>query len=422
MATKPTKQSPARLQAEVARLTAENKKLRQENAAIKRPSPKTNLKAPSLSFWRKLGIFVAITLAGALLVAGNVLFWAGRSVIDDTRYNNAVGPLIAQPSVQEAVASYATDQLYENVDVQQYTAQALPPQISFLAPALSTQIQSYTQKTIQGLLGSPKFQTLWVNVNQKAHAKVINFVTNYEGDGTISLNDIYQQISQDLAGTNLAFLSGRTLPEKVGTITVVQANWLPTAHRVVTHIDLWRNLAVLAVLLLSIAAVMLARKRRRVVITLGVLFAVLMSLWLVALGILQSHLVSQVNPAYQAAVKDAAGIILHSLRLQTVTIGLISALAAMVAWLTGPYRSAAWLQKQVQDLLAGRLHGTIFKKEYVVTTWIGRYKRVTQWVLVGLAGLLVVFTHNTTPRRVIIAALVTLLLALVLEVLGAPTA
>ena len=417
----PTKSSSSALQAKVSKLAAENERLKAQNAALKAATPAKRVRAKKdRRVWYKVGIVAALGLAGALLVAGNILFWTGRSLVDNQRFMATAGPLIQQPAVQQAVASYATDQLYQTVDVEQFTADALPPRAAFLAPTLNAQIKTYTEKTIQGLLANEKFQNIWNNSLDTAHSKIIAYATNYQGDGTISLNDLYQGISKELANTNLSFLANRNLPDKVGSITVVQVSWLPTLHRVITHIDLWRNLAVLAVLLLTIAAIMLARNRRRMVISVGLFYAFLMAATLLSLAIAQTIGVDKVAPAYQAAAKESAVVILKSLRMQTYLIMVIGILMAFIAWATGPYKTSRTAQGWIEDLLAGKVHAKLFKQENMVTEWIGRYKPILQWTVLGLVGLTVVFVRNLTPLRLLVSVLVVAVIDLIIEIVGAP--
>jgi hypothetical protein len=401
----------------VATLQAENKRLQAENASLKK---RLSGQSGSHRVWQKVGIVVCIALAGALLVAGNLMFWAGNSLVKEDRFVSATSPLIKQPEVQQGIALYATNQLYQNVDIEQQIQNALPPRAEFLAPPLSGQVRTATQTSLEKVLANEKFQDTWTNTITKAHARIINYVKNYQGNGTISLNDVYQNLSKQLEGTKLAFAANKTLPANVGSITLINAGWLPAAHNLVTNIDLYRFLAIIIVLAASALAIWLARNRRKMVVTLGIVYSFLMLISLLSIRVFQHVVPGKVASEYRPAAQTAVNVITHPLIIQTRTLLLLGILMVVIAWLTGPYRSARTLRGRIQILLEGRLHQALFAKENGFTRWMGNYKRVLQWLAVGIIVIIMLFLVQLSPKLVVLYGLLMLLVVLVIEFLAAP--
>ena len=238
-------------------------------------------------------------------MVGNVFFWTGNTIVNTNRFSSVVDPLITKPPIQSAMAQYTTTQIFNNVDVQHYVQQVLPPRADFLAPQLTSQLKSHTQSSLQSVLASPEFQTRWNSSLAKTHQALISYSKSYQGNGTILVSDVFEQLTQQLSDTKLSFLSNVKLPQKVGSIEITTVGWLPALHKITTHIGAYQLVASLLFLASLAGAIFLSPHRRRMVIRLSGLFAVFMLLTLIAVRIAGSFAVSDVAPAYQDAVKVA---------------------------------------------------------------------------------------------------------------------
>lgn len=402
------------------RLQDEVKQLKQENASLKRELNKISPEnAHGTSWWRKALIVLCIGLAGAILVAGNLLFWAARTVIEEKKYNAVVAPLIQEQAVQNAVAKYTTQQLYQRINIEQLTTEVLPQRAEFIAPALTTQIQRLTEDTLKQILANPRFQTIWNESNAKAHQRLINFIRTNKGDGTINLDDVYQQLASNLNQTKLSFLADRQLPDSIGSVTVVEARWLPTVRAVVNNLDTLRLLAIMLFLILSALAIWLSKNRRKLIIRTGIIFAVMMFVSLVSIRLFASSAVNATSTEYQAAAQVVVDQLSKSFILQTRTLLLLGLLMSFIAWVGGPYKSAKTVRARFKGLLEGHLHRTIWPKENSFTRWVGRRRRVLEGLSVaGIAVVLIIV--DLTPRIVIGYTLLLLFIIAVIELCSDP--
>jgi len=413
------KSSPKSVNKELA---AENARLRKENEMLKQRVSRRNNRSWFSRSWRTLTIVVLAVLAGSLLVAANILFWAGHTVVDSQSYKQTITPLVESPQVQTSMVLYTTNQVFANNDVQGDIASVLPPRADFLAPTLTGQLKNLTQTTLQKVLASDKFQTTWININVKAHDSLLKLASSPAGqDGVINLNEIYQQLGASLQGTKLAFLANKQLPPKVGDITVLKSNKLHTLHVVSSNINTFKYVSLAIVIAFSALAVWLAERRRRLVISLSFLFAILMALSLIAFRLTASTVSSKVQPEYQSGVSSAASIILHPLALQTWTVLLLLLLVGIGAWLGGASHSAKTSRERFQTLLEGKAHQALFgKHENALTRFVGRGKRRLQLSLVTLIALIMLLI-KLSPKLVILYGLLMLLAVIVTEILAAPT-
>lgn len=404
--------------AQVEELARANERLKAENSKLKtelheHPNPFAN-------GWRMLVIALCLAVATVVLIAGNILFWAGDTLVNNERYTETVTPLLQDQAIQQAVADYTTTELFANIDAEQFIEEALPPRAGFLAGPLTTQLQNGTEKVLREILASEKFQTIWANSNDQAHRQFIQSLKSSKGNGVIDLQHVYDQLSQSLTSTKLSFLASKQLPNNIGEIEVVNASWVPTARNVVNNIGWIKPLALFIVAVASGLAIWLSHNRRKLVIILGGLFASGMFASLIGFRIAQSIAVSKVEPVYQTAAEHAAQIISQSLITQTITLLLVSLIIMITAWITGPYRSAVVCRRRVNLLLSGKLHQALFNHgESSITLWLGRHKRLMQWLAVAGVGIVMLLVR-LTPKAVIIYGIIAVILVLIIETFAAP--
>jgi hypothetical protein len=400
-----------KLKADNKRLTSENKKLKSSLKTKSKTSMKSRLKSSASG--------ILIVLAILLLVFGNIVFWTGNTLVNNQRYTATMSPVIKNPAVQQALAIYTTNQIYSNVNVTQYISNVLPPRASFLAPTISSQLQSHTQSALQKVLAAPKFQTIWNNVQSHSQARFVAVLRNNgSGDGTIDVNQLYQQLSSSLANTKLAFLAGHKLPAKVGSIQVLKGKWIKVGHRVVNDVGIWRNSAIVLFVVFGGLGIYLSKRRRRTVIIFSLASSAGMLVTLLGLRASREILAGNVSSQYSNAVRSAYTTIAHPLVVQTTTILLTFIVIAAIAWISGSSKVATAIKARIADLFNGKIHTAIFgENENKLTIWVSKYKLWLQWGFVGIMALIALFAR-LTPKALIIYLVLIILECLVVEVLS----
>jgi hypothetical protein len=410
---------------ELDKLKAENEMLRKKNNLLEKKIGEQDTKRhrsfkPSHLF-RRLGVVALIIIATALLTSGNLLFWFGNTIVKPDRFADATAPIIKDPTVQQTMALYTTNNLFSSVDVQKITEEALPPKADFLAPQLTSQLKSVTEKTMQKTLAKPAFQEKWNGVLANQHERIVNFAAKHNGDGTISLNDVYNQLGASLKDTKLSFLSNKKLPDKIGAVTVVSAPWLPAFHNLVTNIDTWRLLTVTFFVLCLALAVWLSKNRRKTIYTFSILASVFMLISLVALRVTRETIAQKADPQYAEGVRNALQIFFHPLVLQTATIFFAFVLVSAIAWISSPSKSAAALRNQIGLLFSGKLHTRLFgdtSNRYV--NWINHNKHILEWGVVAAVAIIMLLIRLTL-KSLILYAFLMLILVLTIEIIGGQT-
>lgn len=397
----------------------EVKQLRKEIDLLKRQlaEARTYKKRKSTHRWKRFFKWLSIGLAGILFIVASVVLYVAMTLINTDRFMDAAGPLARQPAVQSAVAQKTTDSLFNQVDVEQFAAQALPPRAEFLAPTLTSQLKNTTQQQAQKIVASDEFQQIWQSSLRTAHQTLVTKIKNYQGDGTIDLNDVYANLSQKLEGGKLAFLSGKSLPPKIGSITVIQADWLPSAHRIVVNINAIRTLAIFLFLGFLALAVWLSEKRRKTVAHIGFMVAGLSVLMLVAIRIVRNLAVDGVLPQYQQAAIEAWKVFIKPFAIELIIFIVLGLTTMFIAWVSGASLSAKSFRGRIDSLFAGRLHQSLFKHENSFTLWIGRHRKVLFALVAALFVISLLFI-SLTLKGFVVLLLISIILVLAVESLS----
>lgn len=414
--TKPTKSTKS-----VAELKKFNENLISENAKLKKQVMADNIQLSKKNhFFRNVVVFMCVVLSSAILIVGNVLFWAGNTVVDTNKFVATVNPLIEDPIIQQSVAKYTTDKLFARFDVEQTLIDVLPPRADFLAPVLTKQLQTTTQTNLEKILANDsKFQKIWKDTIKGSHEMLISYVKEYKGDGKITLSNIYQKLSDELQNTKLSFLANKKLPASVGNVTVANFPGLPVAHNIVNNIGLYQLVTTLLVIGFAIIAIFLSANRRKTVISIGVMVSIFMALSLVAIRIVEYSATNLVQSDYRQAISIAANIISNPLVIQTRVLLMIGLLIAVIAWVSGPYKIAKLTRERIKTLFEGKIHKAIFSKgENKFTLWVGSHKKVLQWSAIAVVAAIMLIVQ-LSPVLLFWYALLMLILVLIIELLSA---
>ena len=138
---------------ELERLRSENEgTARAQRAASRRSSDEAGGGAPGR--WRWPLAIVLLVVGGLLLAAAVPAVWAGRTLLDTDRYTETVAPLAQEPAVRDSVAVTAVDRMFARADVAAQVADALPPKAAFLAPQITSGLQSFAVTTAEKALAT----------------------------------------------------------------------------------------------------------------------------------------------------------------------------------------------------------------------------------------------------------------------------
>jgi len=300
-------------------------------------------------------VVVGALLAVVALLAAYVRYQA----LDTNTVEDTAGQLIADDAIRNQVAAALVDQLFSNVDVEALLDEQLPAQQKGLAGPIAGAVRLGAEPAASRLLERPRIQELWVRSVTQAHRALINVL---EGDtraletqgGNVVLN-LRPLIIQ--FGDRIAIVGriDQRLPPDAGQITILKSDQLETAQ------DLTQLLKVLGLwlwlvpLVLWALALWIARGRRRAIMRMIGISAIIVGLLiLVVRRVAGSIIVDRLSPAesVKMAAGDAWEILTASLRDGGLTLLFLGVVMLVAVWLVGPSRSGTATRRWLAPYLA----------------------------------------------------------------------
>jgi hypothetical protein len=247
-------------------------------------------------------------LAVLVLTVGIGAVWAKVTVLRSDRVAELVNDAIAQPEVQQALATYLADSAATAADLESALRNVLPDALDRFAPSIAAGAESAVERVLERVLSTEQFQQIVTTVVEKAHAEAMRVLRgdglpggiNVE-NGKVSLNTLplltqaltalqsatglfsNVEIPQLSAGgdpaeqeAELEAAFGRDLPAGFGQLVVYQSDTVAKAQESVQNAQrlfVIAKRALLAVILLSVvlvaATILVAPRRARAVLVLA---------------------------------------------------------------------------------------------------------------------------------------------------------
>ena len=320
--------------------------------------------------------------------------WAERQALTTDDWVKTSGRLLDNDAIRSALANYAVDELYANVDVERELDEALPPNFKRLSGPASTGLRELAINGGERVLASERFQGLWENANRAAHETLINViedkgdvVSTTGGEVTLELRPLIIQVADQLGlGGDLA----DRLPPDVGQLEILRSDELELAQ---TIARLVHGLALISTLLafgLFGLAIYLSRGYRWItVLGVGVSF-ILVGIFVLVLrelagGVVSDQLATEsARPAVEASWSIGTSL-LASIATNVIVFGIFFVIAA---WLASPHRSSIATRRALTPIL----------RDYQAWVWSAFGVIALVWVLSGVDS-----TRATLTRLVLIA-------------------
>ncbi len=408
---------------DLAKLRSEIESLRSENKELK--GGEGQAKDAPTGRWRQplaITLLVISALVASFAVAA---VWFNQQVVDTDAYVNTVAPVADEPAIQAAVADFATEQLFENADVESRVGEALPPEASILVGPITGSLEDLTRSEATKLLASDQFKDIWVTANRSAHELTVG-VLKGESDAltvednavTLNFNDLINQIKERLSA------SGVTVFDQIdvdvpGEFTILESSALGEAQTALSTLDnlaLWLPIAALA---LFGAAIWISTARRKAVIWVGLALAI--GMVILRLGIDSGRSLFLDGVADTEVPADAAtalfDVLIQSLLVAGRSVFALGLVIIAAAILAGPSHFAVTLRERlgggIQELGAGLELGAFGE-------WVAERKAQLRWAGVAVGMVILISVDQITAGTVAwIAAGLAIYIGLI-ELLGQP--
>jgi len=351
-------------------------------------------------------VLVVITtiLAVLSLLAGYLRFQA----FDKQTFKETAAQLIAQPSIRDQVAATMVDELYSNVDVQAALSQRLPPALQPLAAPIAGALPQLTTQAAERILARPRAQTLFVDAalaSQESLLRVLDnrgkYIKTSGGVIVLNLRPLVVQLGDQVAIIrNVA----SALPPQKTQITIMKADQLKTAQTAAKWLRASGVFLWLITLACAIAAVWLARGRRRSMlreVAIGVLISGLLVLVVRKLAghYITTNLVK--TESVRPAASDAWRILTQLLADGAWTLIAVALITLLGVWVAGDTKTGTRVRNWVAGPLANPWVAFGGVAAFVVLiVWWGPTPQTHRWYVVLLGAVLLAAGMEALRRQI----------------------
>ncbi|MBK5232845.1 MAG: SHOCT domain-containing protein [Thermoleophilia bacterium] len=290
-------------------------------------------------------------LIGVITVVAILATWVDRQVFDTEEFGDTSVKMLQDKEVRDAIATFAVDELYAEVNVDAELKKVLPGDTKDLSGVAAGALRQVADQGAQRALSDKRVQDLWRKANIAAHTTLINVIEDRSdvlstdsGEVRLELQPLIVEIADQVG---LGDQARKNIPKDVGQIKIVDSDQLSTVQTIASAIHGTALIAALLVLALICLAIYLSPGYRWLTllwlaITLIIASAIVLILRSVAGSVLVPELATiDVQPAASAAYGIGTDL-LRSIAWTVIwaSVGLIA-----LSWLISPNGAAASTRK-----------------------------------------------------------------------------
>ena len=344
-------------------------------------------------------IFVIAAALTPLAMLGN---WGHATVVNSEQFLATVGPLAESPQVQAAVSEAVSAAIVKQVDTTAIVGDFLGGLLNNdqLSASLSAPIAAGVNKLIgeivQGFIASDAFQKVWVTLAGATQKSVVAILqggnegpVQMQGDQVVlDISDLLTAVQSQLVAQGVSLADKVTIPESDRQIVLFEAPvvaQLQFVYSLTSPILQWFPL--LMAILFGLA-IILARRRPRMVLAVGIALVVTGGLTTWALGAGKTFFVDQLAGT---VFGGASGIFWDTLLnyLMTGLQGLMifGVVVAIAGWFAGSSRPARNVRSHV---VAGLTEIGSSLPENGLSTFLAARADTVRWVVTAVTVFILV--------------------------------
>lgn len=375
---------------------------------------------------RAIASITLIVIASLLLPLSGATVWVRNLVLDPNRYVDTIAPLSKNPAVREAVATRVSAAVVAALEIDKRAKTALPKPAQFLAAPIAAGAQQLVHNTSLKILESDAFGKAWRFANRNAHDQIVNAltgrrsgaVTNADGKVVLNLGPLAGAVAKKLGQLGIGVPENIDVTRINVKFVLIESADLASIQDYTKLLDKLAWALPILTLVLYGLAILIAPKRRKGLLRVGVGITIAMAVSLIGYGFGRTGYLdalpasAQGHPAAAAIFDTVTRFVERGLRALLV----IGILVWVMAWLAGPSRPAEALRRQWNRLM-GRAGGS--GEAGPVNRWVATNATGLRAGLGGLLLLLLFVWDRPTGAVVLVLGVVGLIGLGVIQMLGA---
>ena len=383
---------------------------------------------------RSIAATLVFILALGLLPVGIVAYWGHRTVTNTEAYLATVEPLAYDEQVQDALATTITAKVQEQIDPEALIQQIFggliekAPALQALVPVISGAIDSLIAQVVDRLVRSDQFKELWSIANTAAQKGLMAILegrdegpVSLQGDEVVlDISAVIDEVKAGLVEKGFGAAANINIPVQDQYIVLLEAPQLAQIRTIYSFTSPIASWLIWAVVLLFVVAILVSRRRPRMVAWTGGAVAVIGIVLTVGLNIARNSFVNALEgtPFEKATDVFWATLLrfLYDAAASTIALGII---LLVIGLYLCEARWARELRASV-NAVADKVAGTIPQGPITNSgAWIEKNARYVRGGIFVLFAIIVLVGNNLDLSRTVWAALISLILLAIVQVWAA---
>lgn len=383
---------------------------------------------------RSIAAVIAFILAFGLLPIGMLTYWGHRTVTDAERYLETVQPLAYDTEVQDSLSIFITEKIEAQVDPEALVEQIFAgliekqPALKALVPVVSGAIDSLIAQVVDRLVRSEQFAELWTLANTAAQKGLMAILegndsgpVQLEGDQVVlDISSLIDAVKAGLVDRGLTAAENISIPDSDRQIVLLEAPQLAQVRTIYSFTSPIAVALIWVAALLFVVAILLARRRPRMVAWTGGAVAIAGGGLVVGLGIAQGIFVNTL----EGTPFESASQVFYDTLLQFLYNGaVVFVVVGAILFLVGLYLcNARWARE-----LRASVNNVVAKIAASVPTgpisnsgaWVAKNARSLRAAVAVIFAAITLLGNDLSVSRTIWAAVISLILLVVVQLWAA---
>lgn len=383
---------------------------------------------------RSIAAVIAFILAFGLLPIGMLTYWGHRTVTDAERYLETVQPLAYDTEVQDSLSIFITEKIEAQVDPEALVEQIFAgliekqPALKALVPVVSGAIDSLIAQVVDRLVRSEQFAELWTLANTAAQKGLMAILegndsgpVQLEGDQVVlDISSLIDAVKAGLVDRGLTAAENISIPDSDRQIVLLEAPQLAQVRTIYSFTSPIAVALIWVAALLFVVAILLARRRPRMVAWTGGAVAIAGGGLVVGLGIAQGIFVNTL----EGTPFESASQVFYDTLLQFLYNGaVVFVVVGAILFLVGLYLcNARWARE-----LRASINNVVAKIAASVPTgpisnsgaWVAKNARSLRAAVAVIFAAITLLGNDLSVSRTIWAAVISLILLVVVQLWAA---
>ena len=323
-------------------------------------SPVTRKKWRARSYV-SLVLFIVAALLTPIAVIGH---WGHQTIANPDQYISTVAPLAEDPDIQQAVADVVSDAIIQQIDTGNLASGLLGAFIpnerlsDLLSGPIKIGIDGLIRGGVERFVTSSAFQEAWVKINEAAQRGFIAALSGdptgpvqFEGDDLVlNISTLLQQVQQSLVDDGIEIAGAVTIPETDAQVVLLDSPALAQARAIYGLASPILSVILLLTAALFTLSVLLATRRARTTVAVGITVMA----WSIALnyglGIAEDSFVNAFQDTlFEQAATTFYNQLLVYLLLAVQGLLLLGAVVIVLGWFCGNTRAAVSVRGSIDS-------------------------------------------------------------------------